>query len=267
MVDIRSRCAWVRASVTRYLPLTIYMTGAMMKKEVAGTVGGILWWLAEPVFYFFIYYFVFAVVYHNKTEDFAAFLLVGLTIWRWFTMVVIQGTNSIYNNRRLIRQIDVPKIIFPVQALFMETYKFLISFTLLGIFLGVTGHLTWNTVAWFPVVFLVAALLFLGIILVTSALVPLIPDIKNLVRMLLRGLLFLSGVFYEGSHVPERFRALYYMNPLASLLDAFRAPLIRGAPPDATHLGIVFAYAVVIFTVGFWLQSRLNRQIPRYLVG
>ena len=263
---MKTRVHGLYESLRHYAPLTVYMTLALMKKEAAGTFGGFLWWIAEPVFYFFVYYFVFTVVFHTRTENYIAFLLVGLVVWRWFTVVVNYGTLSIIKNRAIIRQVDVPKILFPLQAVLMETYKFLAGLAVLTVFLAATGSFAFGTACLFPVVFALALALFSGIVLVTSAIAPFFPDVANLVRMSFRGLLFVSGVFYDGSRIPEKYRELFYLNPLASLLDLFRDVLIYGRVPAAEKFAAVLFAATVFLVAGLWMHVRLNRVIPRYLM-
>ena len=123
------------AALRRYVPVMFHISASSLKNESAGTFGGFLWWIGEPLLYAVIYYFVFAVIFQTKTENFIAFLLVGLTVWRWLSLTVISASNSVAANANFMRQLHIPKIIFPVQTVVMQIYKFAIALVIVWVLL------------------------------------------------------------------------------------------------------------------------------------
>lgn len=260
------RFQWLRQNVQRYLPVAHYMAISKAKNEVAGTMGGILWWIGEPVIYSFLYYFLFAVVFESKTENFISFLLLGLVIWRWLSRTIKASGNSIVGNSALMRQIDIPKIIFPIQAVIVESYKFLIALAIICGLLAMLGNFSIQTAYIFPLVFLVTFVVLLGIGFVLSAAMPFFPDLKRIIGLGSRALMLVSGVFFEATQIPAEYRIYFYMNPLASLIEGFRDVLFFGQMPDIVSLSIVLMFGIGLCTVGLFIHWRYNRVFPRYLV-
>jgi ABC-type polysaccharide/polyol phosphate export permease len=118
----RKPWSWLIQNCKRYIPVAYYMAVAQAKHEFAGTFGGILWWFGEPVIYTLLYYFVFSVVFNIDTENFIAFLMLGLVAWRWFSRAITSAAVSVSRSATLLRQVDIPKIIFPLEAVIVETY-------------------------------------------------------------------------------------------------------------------------------------------------
>ena len=84
-----------RRNKSQYLSLVLYKTYAELRAESARTYIGFLWWIIEPIVDMATYYLVFAVLLRNRTEDFVPFLLIGLVSWKWFSVSVTMGADSI----------------------------------------------------------------------------------------------------------------------------------------------------------------------------
>lgn len=265
MLGLKRKILWFAKQCIRYMPVTLYYTYSLLKKESANTWAGFLWWIGEPLIYCFIYYFLFAVIFDAKTENYIVFLLVGLLHWRWLAMCLSSTTTSIMGNSGLLRQMDIPKAIFPVQAILLQSYKFLVAIVILYTLISVAGIPSFNTLYLFPLVFSCGALLMTGVGLILSITTPIVPDIRNIIRPCMRGLLFLSGVIYTADRIPQELLPIYYLNPLAILIESFRDVLLFGNMPDFSRLSYVVLLGTVLCAVGFVLHWRFNRIIPRYL--
>jgi len=262
----RQRYKWLKRNIQRYLPVTHYMAISQARNEFAGTMGGVLWWIGEPLLYTLVYYFVFAVVFETKTENFISFLLLGLVVWRWFARSIKAAGISVVNNSSLMRQVDIPKVIFPIQATMVETYKFLFALAIICVLLFALGNLKFATIHYLPLVFTVALSVITGAGLLLSAIMPFVPDLKKIITLSFRALMLLSGVFFEASRIPGEYHFYFYLNPFATLIEGFRDVLFFGQVPDLTGQGIVFALGLSLCTLGLFFHWRYNRVFPRYLV-
>jgi lipopolysaccharide transport system permease protein len=61
-------------------------------------------------------------------------------------------------------------------------------------------------------------------------------DTQYLLRVFLQLLFYLSGVFYAIQDVPPRFQAMFRLNPMVYLIDAYRSVLMRNTVPDYRSL-------------------------------
>ena len=252
--------------VRQLLPLTLHMARMSLKSESMGTMGGFLWWILDPLFYCAIYYFVFAVVLKTPMENFVAFLITGLVIFRWVTMSVTQASNSILQKRGLIGQIDIPKVIFPVQVTLIQFIKFVIAFAAIFIVLVIFGSVNFTTIFMLPVVLSVGLIFALGSGIFLSALVPLFPDLRNIISMFMRAIRYVSLIFFDISQVPENYQIFIEINPLALLIMATRDVILNGQMPDFIHLSYIIIFGIIFGGAGLIIHKRLNRFYPRYLI-
>lgn len=256
----------IPAAVKRYIPIMGYISVSGLKKEAAGTFGGFLWWIGEPLIYGVIYYFIFAVVFQTRTENFVAFLLVGLTTWRWISLTMTGTGVSVEANAALMRQLHIPKVIFPLQVIVVQAFKFLLAMTVIWAILTGFGLTSLSGLIYLPFVFFVSVAFLSGAGLVLSVITPFFPDMRNINSLVFRALLFLSGVFFEASRVPEDLRPYFYLNPFVTLIESFRDVLVFGVAPDFRGNAIILMIGLVLMAAGLWAHQRLNRVFPRYLI-
>lgn len=242
--------------------LILYRAYADLKAEAERTYLGIVWWILEPVINMAVYYFVFSTLLKRGEEDYAAFLLVGLITWRWFEATIRRGCQIILSSKGLILQTNLPKAIFPITGLLVNTFKFLIAFACLLVFLWFYGfHPGLNDWARLPLVMGVQFLVLAAVAMPLSAIVPFVPDLSEFVQYGLRLLFFMSGVFYDIGRIAPDYAFLEYLNPMAFLIACYRDILMHGAPLEYEYLA-GWAAASVLATIGALLLFK--RLEPTY---
>jgi len=180
-------------------------------------------------------------------------------MWRWFAISIPQCASSISTNVGLIRQVYIPKLVFPAMVVTTSTFKFMIVFVLLLVFLIFTGKSP--GAEWFalPVMMGVQLLLMLAIGSVLSAIVPFVPDLKLIIDNGIILLFFLSGVFFDISSASPEIEFYLNVNPMVGIIDNYRMVLLEGAWPDWFLLGTVFSISLVGFSLGGYLLRRFDR--------
>jgi lipopolysaccharide transport system permease protein len=132
-----------------------------------------------------------------------------------------------------------------------------VRFVHFAIALPLLGGLLWSrglqpSVAWsaLPLLVVIQYLLAVGLTYPLASLNVLFRDTQHIVTVLLQLLMFASPVFYSPATMPEAFRAWYQFNPMAVLMEAWRAVLLRGAWPDFGTLGLLALAALALVAVG-----------------
>lgn len=233
---------------------------ADLKSEASRTYIGILWWILDPVMQMGIFYLVFGVGLRGtgRTDNFVQFLLIGIIIWRWFATSVNFSSGAIMQNRSLVLRLDIDKWVFPATLIAGNTFKFLIAFAMLIGFLQYSGMpLTWHYLI-LPLVLIVQLVLIAGVAFVLAALVPLLPDLRNVVSHLIMLMFFLSGIFYDVETMPEKFQWVFDINPMVHVIQAHRAVMLHGEMPDWQPLLAVLALGLVLMWTGAKLMRSLN---------
>lgn len=245
--------------------LIYYRTLAALKVQHTRRSLGYLWLLLEPLLNTGIYFVIFSLILHTKTEDFIVFLLIGTTAWSHFEGSVMAATQSIQSKASLLRQIYVPKFIFPITAVLSLSIKYVIMATIVLILSFVMGH---RPNAWFlflPVNILAQFLLGLGLGMPLAICTVYFRDLDTVLRSLLKALMFLSGIFYSIDRIPEQFRPLFYANPMAGVIENYRRILMGTGAPDLGHTFYAMGLGLVLFVLGYWLLKKMDRKISKQL--
>ncbi len=252
--------------LSRYKEIIVYKSYTELRAEAARSYLGIGWWVLEPVLYMAVFYLVFSVFRKRGDVDFISFLLVGLVSWKWFASTIAQGANSIAGNAGLMRQVYLPKQVFPYIVVLTNTLKFFIIFTLLVAFLLIAGteiSITWTAL---PVLILLQLLLLAGIASFLAAFVPIVPDLRIVIENGLMLVFFLSGIFFDINEISNPARQYLLINPMAGLFDAYRNVLIHGSWPSWGYLLYVAFVAAFFLIVGGYLIKRLDRIYPKIVM-
>ena len=222
--------------------IVVFRARAAMLSETSKTYLNFLWWIIDPVFTMAVFYVVFAIVLQRGTEHYPVFLMTGLVVWQWFGNTVSSSVPSVHQAESLINQVRFPKVLLPLTVVLTNTYKFAFVMSILMVFLWISGFPPTLPYMALPLLMLVQLSLIYGASTLVASLTPLLPDLQYVIGNLLRAMMFLSGIFYPISAIPEQYQALFLINPMATIIDAYRDVLMYGHWPSISDL----AYAVAI---------------------
>ena len=254
-------------NLRRYLDLIIYKTFADLRSEAAKTYIGFLWWVLDPIIFMTIFYIVFGLLMQRGTENYVPFLLTGLVAWRWFQATIIHGANAILAGRGLMRQVYIPKILFPLINMMTDLLKFIVVLAILLVFLWFYGFDINVSYLAFPLVLLVQFTLIAGLTILLSGLVPFLPDLRLLTEHILQLMFFVSGIFYDASQIPEQYKMYFYLNPMANIVEAYRSILMYGQWPDWSALSFIFLVGLGILLIAFRLIKSQDYYYPKLTAG
>ena len=200
--------------------------------------------MLQPLLMMMIFAIVFSRLAGIPSEGapYPLFAFVALLPWTFFSTSLTSGTGSLVSHTQLITKVYFPREILPLTYVVAALFDFAIG-------LGVLGLL----MAWFdapvtPAVLLLAPLTALlacwalALSLILSALQVRWRDVGVAMPVLVQIWMFVSPVIYPLGVVPESWRPLYLLNPMAGIINSFRDVLLRGQVPDPTPL----LYAVLV---------------------
>lgn len=243
------------------------LIGQMARREVVGryrgSVLGIVWSFFNPVLMLAVYTFVFSVVFKarwhagsdSKTE-FAIVLFAGMIMFGIFSECVNRAPSLVLSNPNYVKKVVFPLEIMPWVTLGSALFHALISLAVLLLFaLVVNQALPW-TAFLLPLVALPLVFLVLGLGWFLGAMGVFLRDVGQTVGLLTTVLMFLSPVFYPATALPEEFRRLLLLNPLAAVIESARDVLLWGRMPDWLALAPHFAASLLVAWLGFaWFQK------------
>jgi lipopolysaccharide transport system permease protein len=244
-----------------------YLASQLTRREIMGryngSIFGIVWSFFTPVLMLTIYTFVFSVIFKarwpggtgSKTE-FAILLFVGMIVFSIFSECVSRAPEVVIGSPNYVKKVVFPLDIFPWAILGAALFHAAISLFVLLIFcllVGQTVPLTWLAI---PVILLPLILLTLGLCWFLSALAVYLRDVAQTVGLMVTVLMFLSPVFYSLDALPENFRTIASMNPLAFIIESARDAMIWGLLPDVVPYTLNLSVGMLFACLGFaWFQK------------
>lgn len=225
---------------------------------------GILWALITPLLRLVVYTFVFSVIFQRrwagtKPEGFMEFgliLFTGIIAFSVFSESVSRAPMLIVGNPNYVKKVLFPLEILPVSTLGAALVHSLMSLTIVLVgLLTSSGKLYW-TLLYLPLVYLPLIALTLGVSWLFASLGVFVPDVRNFVTVFVQILLFLSAIFYPLSAVPESFLPIFWLNPLAGIVENFRRVIIWGLPPDWPWLIGMTLVSILVMSGGYmWFMK------------
>lgn len=248
------------ASAWRYRRLLGFFASRALEKRYARTVLGRLWLLIRPLFPVLVGALVFGRLLGVGSEGrpYFLFFLVGSTLWSLFEGSLFWATRSLELNRKFLRRLYVPRVLLPVAMTAPALLDLGIRIGLIAIastyFVLVEGTEV-APLARMPLALVplgLAYLLALGFAAFTSVIGAAVRDVRFALSYVLNLVMFLSPVLYPLDVVPERYRWIAVLNPLAGLLESFRFCLLGTGAPRIGAL--VYACAVVVALLALGLR-------------
>lgn len=244
---------------------------ALVRRDVTsryrGSALGMLWTILNPLLMLSIYTFVFSEVFgmrwgggtHDSPRDFALMLFAGMLLFTLFSECVNRAPALIVANPNLVKRVVFPLEIQSWVVLLSGLFQTAVNLAVLLIaFLVLKGAPPWTALL-IPVVILPLSLVILGLVWFLSSLGVYLRDTGQVVGHLVVMAMFLSPLFYPVTAIPERFRPLFFLNPLTMLMEEARKLLILGHLPNWSGLGLFTVTAALFAALGFWWFQRTRR--------
>lgn len=230
------------------------------------TVLGPLWLLITPIVTTLMYALVFGEIAGISTDGAPqlAFYLSGNIAWTFFAMCLNTTSRTFIDNASVFGKVYFPRLVTPVATVITGMLDFMIQLVLMIVILlgySVSGvHINWNVwVLATPVLMVQIAVLGMGFGIIVSSLTTKYRDLSILVTFGVQLWMYASPVVYPLSQIPERFHAIYMLNPVAPIITVFRyAYLGVGEIPYAAW-GISWIVTVLILVIGALMFNRIEK--------
>jgi lipopolysaccharide transport system permease protein len=243
--------------VWRYRELLWTLSARDVRVRYKQAALGVFWALVQPIMQMAVFTVVFnrfAGIRSGSNVSYPVFCLSGLLVWTMFTSGLAGASESLVANSNLITKVYFPRVVIPVSAVVPPMVDFIVAFALLIPLALVYGVPLRPTLLLALPIAALAPLCAIAIGLWTSALNIYFRDVRYALPFFLQMFIFLTPVFYPAALVPERYRPLLALNPMAAIVDGFRAAVL-GEPLPLAPLARATLLVVVIGLGGFaWFR-------------
>jgi ABC-type polysaccharide/polyol phosphate export permease len=261
---------WQRlAELYRFRELLYHMVVRELKARYKGSVLGFLWSLVNPLAMMAVFTVVFTLIMPSSTvSNYPIFLLCGLLPWNFFTAGVMTSIGSIVGNANLVKKVYFPREVLPIATVLAQLVNFLLALLVLFVLMLVFG-VGFGPYVWIlPVVILLQTCFIIGLALFLSAVNVYYRDTMMIMDVVILAWFFLTPIFYPLDILPRSYelwgftldvhRLMYIVNPMASLVNAYRDILYLGTYTEADFFLRTAATSALVMLAGYWLFARLS---------
>jgi lipopolysaccharide transport system permease protein len=220
-----------------YRELLYFLVWRDIKSRYRQMALGPLWIILKPLLAMVVFTVVFGAMAQIPTNGLPApvFYYAGLLPWIFFSSAAATSANSLVYNQNLISKVYFPRLFMPLSTALIGVLDFLISFVILLVMMLFYGLMPQWTIVLLPFYLLLAFLAALAIGLWLAAVAVKFRDVTFGIGYLLQLLLYACPIIYPLKSVPEKWRLLYQLNPMANVIEGFRWSMLGeqyGQEPD-----------------------------------
>lgn len=246
--------------VWAYRELLYFLTWRDIKVRYKQTVLGAAWAIIQPFFIMIVFSLFFGRLAGIPSDGipYPVFIFCALLPWQLFAQALNESSNSLVANERLITKVYFPRLVIPISAVLGGLVDFAIAFVVLLLMMAYYGIVPRMAVLTLPLFILLTVLTALGVGLWLSALNVQYRDVRYTLSFLTQLWMFATPVAYPSSIVPEKWRALYGLNPMAGVVEGFRWALLGKKEAPGPLLAVSVATVVLILIGGLFYFRRME---------
>lgn len=242
-----------------YRELIVFLTWREIRVAYAQTKLGILWAVIQPVMSVVVFTVVFGVIAGIESEGpYPLFAFAAMLPWNYLSTVVNGVSGSLVSNKGLITKIYFPRLIIPLVSLLKPLFDAGLTFLVLLLMMAFYKvAITLKVIALLGFL-LLGGLVGLAVGVWLGAMNVRYRDVRHFTNYFVRFWMYASPIIYPLSSVPERWRTLYSLNPMVTVIQGARWALLGQDMVDLQISLISFGAVLVVLVGGLIYFSRVE---------
>ena len=230
------------------------------------TILGPLWYIINPIVNTVVFTIIFGKLAKIPTDGTPPFLfyMAGTVTWGYFATCLTGTSNTFVANAGIFGKVYFPRLTVPISKVIIGLLQYLIQFMIFICFFlyfwqnGADVKPNYLILA-LPFILLQMAALGLGVGILISSLTTKYRDLSFALTFATQLWMYLTPIVYPLSQVPERYRMIYVINPMASVVELFRAAFLGPSSIEPVHIIVSVTVTVIIFFAGIFMFSRIEK--------
>jgi len=230
------------------------------------TILGPLWFIIQPLLTTLMFTVVFGNIAGISTDGMPKilFYMSGIVAWNYFSSCLTETSTTFTKNAYIFGKVYFPRLAIPLSVIFSSMITFFIQFVLLIGFIiyfkinGVDLFLGVNLLL-IPFIIFLIAVQSLGFGILISSLTTKYRDLTHLLGFGIQLWMYVTPIIYPLSAIPEKYKMLVLINPMAPLIDTFRNVMLGTNPVDAMPLVYAGVFSFVILALGILIFNRIEK--------
>jgi len=263
LIVIEPKRGWVGLDlqeIWRYRELLYFLALREIQLRYKQTLLGAAWAILQPFLAMVVFTLIFSKVAKIPSDGvpYAVFSYCALVPWTYFANALSLSGNSLVGSANLISKVYFPRLIIPGASVLAGTLDFGIAFlVLLGMMLYYGIAPGWGVLL-VPLLLLMTMGVALGVGLWLSAMNVQYRDVRYAIPFMIQLWMFATPIVYPLSLVPERYRSLVALNPMAGIIEGYRAAML-GRPFQWDALAMAAVLCVLLLVTGAFYFRRVEK--------
>ena len=236
----------------KHFPYVILYAKAELKSEVSGSYLNWIWWILNPLCMMLVYTFIFGVAFNGREANFPIFIFIGLTLWNFFNTTVMSSVKIIKRNKATLSRVYLPKYVLILCDMAVNGFKMLVSFLVILVMMIAYRVRVDATLLYLIPILITMFLVTYSVSCLCLHLGVYVQDLSNVMKILLRVLYFMTGIFYDvQKRIPKPYGIwAIRLNPMAVIVDAARGALLNNSVTRVELLAIWFSISLLVAVLG-----------------
>lgn len=249
----------------RYRFLLGQLVGKEFKLKYRRSYLGIAWSLINPLLMMIVVSAVFSFVFRFNIENFPAYLILGQTMFNFFSEATQLSLLSIIQSGQLVKKVYVPKCIFPLSRVLSSGVNALITFVSVIIVFAYYKIYPDILILYLPLFFTYFFVFTFGVCLILSTIEVFMRDIQHLYGVVLTALGYVTPIFYPVDSLSPIMVTLLNFNPLYHFLKYYRNILFYHQCPTVTDNVVCLGLALVALIIGMLCFFKNQKKFILYI--
>jgi lipopolysaccharide transport system permease protein len=251
---------WV-SELWTYRELLYFLAWRDIKIRYKQAVLGAAWAVIQPLFTMLVFTFFFSGVagINASSVPYPLFSFSGLVAWFYFATTMTQAGNSLVSNSNLVTKVYFPRMLLPAAAALNGLFDLAIGTAFLLLMMLYYGVIPGWQLLLAPLFVAMIFFLALGASMFLAALNVRYRDVKHAIPFVVQLGIFLTPVIYPVTFLPAEYRGLLAWNPMAGIIEGWRASLLPDQPLDWGLVSTSAAVTTIVFIVGALYFHRAER--------
>jgi lipopolysaccharide transport system permease protein len=223
---------------------------------------GSAWAILQPLALMIVFSIVFNRFVRVPTEGvpYPIFSYTALLPWTFLATSITFGASSLTQNLNLVTKIYLPREILPISEVGASFVDFVVASV---VFVGLAAYYDvriTEKILVVPALVIIQICLIVGVVLALAAMNVFYRDIRFVVPLAVTLWMYATPIIYPVELVPENLRRLYFLNPMAGLIESYRSVLLLSEWPNWGNLAVAAVISLVVLVLGYRFFKRVEWQ-------
>ena len=237
--------------------LITVLTAKEMKIRYKNNVLGYFWSVLQPLSYAIVYFIAFKIVMRIEMDNYTLFLITGMFPWQWFANSMNEAPRLFIFNDTIIKKVNFPRNALVIASICNDGIHFILSIPVILFFFFIYDMPISISLLWYvPLLLILQFLITYSGSLFIATVNLFFQDMARLVPIFINFLFFLTPIIYSSDMVPDKYKHLVSLNPIAPLMVSWRNLFLNGQV-DTHNIFITFLYSIIFLAISQFTYRKL----------